>query len=93
LILFGLGWGIFDCNNMPILSQIVRPELRATGYGVMNFVSISFGGFADVGFGILRDHEVPDAVTFGAFAGVALLSAGLVLLIRPRPELGQGGAH
>lgn len=29
LILFGLGWGFFDCNNMPILCQIVRPELRA----------------------------------------------------------------
>src|SRR4029079_3474499 len=32
LILFGLGWGFLDCNNMPILSQIVRPHLRATGY-------------------------------------------------------------
>jgi MFS family permease len=84
LVLFGLGWGIFDCNNMPILSQIVRPDLRATGYGVMNFVSISCGGFADVGFGVLRDRNVPDAAVFGAFAGVAMLSAGLVLLIRPR---------
>jgi hypothetical protein len=26
LILFGLGWGFFDCNNMPILSQIARPS-------------------------------------------------------------------
>jgi MFS family permease len=31
LILFGVGWGFFDCNNMPILCQIARPELRATG--------------------------------------------------------------
>src|SRR5262249_8309309 len=51
LILFGLGWGFFDCNNMPILSQIVRPHLRATGYGIMNFVSISGGGLVDWGFG------------------------------------------
>ncbi|NDD64438.1 MAG: MFS transporter [Acidobacteria bacterium] len=35
LVLFGLGWGFFDCNNMPILCQLVRPELRATGYGFM----------------------------------------------------------
>src|SRR5690606_19602470 len=35
LIVFGLGWGFFDCNNMPILCQIVRPEWRATGYGIM----------------------------------------------------------
>ena len=59
LVLFGLGWGFFDCNNMPILCQIVRPELRATGYGIMNLVSISCGGFADWGFGALRDRHVP----------------------------------
>ncbi|NBO65875.1 MAG: MFS transporter [Acidobacteria bacterium] len=85
LILFGLGWGFFDCNNMPILCQIVRPELRATGYGFMNLVSISCGGFADWGFGWLRDREVPLNAIFGVFAGIALLSALIVLLIRPRP--------
>jgi hypothetical protein len=84
LILFGLGWGMFDCNNMPILSQLVRPELRATGYGIMNFVSISCGGLADWGFGSLRDHKVPLNVIFGAFASLALISVVLVLMIRPR---------
>lgn len=84
LMLFGLGWGFFDCNNMPILCQIVRPELRATGYGVMNLVSISCGGFADWGFGALRDRGVPLNLIFGVFAGVALLSVVIVLLIRPR---------
>jgi MFS family permease len=83
LVLFGLGWGAFDCNNMPILSQIVRPELRATGYGVMNLVSISCGGFADVAFGALRDRHVPLNLIFGAFASVAMLSVILVLLIKP----------
>jgi MFS family permease len=84
LALFGLGWGFFDGNNMPILCQIVRPELRATGYGIMNLVSISCGGFADWGFGRLRDLQVPLQVTFGIFASVAAVSAVLVLLIRPR---------
>jgi len=84
LMLFGLGWGFFDCNNMPILCQIVRPELRATGYGVMNLVSISCGGFADWGFGALRDRGVALNAIFGVFAGVALLSVVIVLLIRPR---------
>lgn len=84
LILFGLGWGFFDCNNMPILCQLVRPELRATGYGMMNLVSISCGGFADWGFGVLRDRDVPLNVIFGVFAGIALLSVGIVLLIRPQ---------
>ncbi len=89
LMLFGLGWGFFDCNNMPILCQIVRPELRATGYGIMNLVSISCGGFADWGFGALRDRHVPLGVIFGAFAAVALLSVFIVLCIRPREDLVQ----
>lgn len=83
LILFGLGWGFFDCNNMPILCQIVRPQLRATGYGFMNLVSIGCGGFADWGFGALRDRHVPLNNIFGVFALTALLSIFVVLLIRP----------
>jgi MFS transporter, Spinster family, sphingosine-1-phosphate transporter len=84
LILFGAGWGFFDTNNMPILSQIARPGLRATGYGLMNLVSISAGGFADWTFGVLRDREVPLAAIFSVFSGLALVSIVLVLCIRPR---------
>lgn len=82
LIVFGIGWGFFDSNNMPILCQIVPGNLRATGYGIMNLVSISCGGFGDWGFGFLRDHHVPLNVIFGSFAGVALLSLFVVLAIR-----------
>lgn len=84
LVLFGLGWGMFDCNNMPILCQVVRPELRATGYGFMNLVSIGCGGFADWGFGLLQDAKVPLNVIFGGFASLAVVSVILVLCIRPR---------
>jgi MFS transporter, Spinster family, sphingosine-1-phosphate transporter len=87
LIVFGLGWGFFDCNNMPILSQIVRPQFRASGYGIMNFVSISAGGLADWGFGVMRDRNVPLQIIFSGFATLAIISVLLVLLIRPRPEL------
>ncbi len=83
LILFGIGWGFFDCNNMPILSQITRPGLRGTGYGLMNLVSISCGGFGDWGFGVLRDRGVSLSIIFGCFTGVALLSLLVVLMIRP----------
>lgn len=85
LIVFGLGWGFFDCNNMPILCQIVRPEWRATGYGIMNLVSISCGGFGDWAFGALQDRHVALNLIFGAFAGVALLSVVIVLMIKLRP--------
>lgn len=85
LILFGLGWGFFDVNNMPILCQITRPELRATGYGLMNLVSISAGGLADWGFGALRDHQFPLFGIFAVIASAAVLSVILVLLIKPQP--------
>ncbi len=84
LILFGLGWGFFDTNNMPILCQITRPRHRATGYGIMNLVSISAGGLADWGFGILRDQRVPLAGIFSIFASAAMVSVVLVLMIKPR---------
>jgi len=84
LIVFGLGWGFFDCNNMPILCQVARPEWRATGYGIMNLASISCGGFGDWAFGALRDRHVPLNPIFGLFAGVALLSVVIVLLIKPQ---------
>jgi sugar phosphate permease len=86
LVVFGLGWGFFDCNNMPILCQIARPGLRATGYGIMNLVSISCGGLGDWAFGVLRDRQVPLNAIFGTFAGLALLSIFIVLLIRPTEE-------
>ncbi|MBL9180202.1 MAG: MFS transporter [Verrucomicrobiaceae bacterium] len=85
LILFGVGWGFFDCNNMPILSQIVRPDMRATGYGIMNFVSMMCGGVADWGFGAMTDRGVPLNVIFGVFSLVCLVSLGIVLMIRPKP--------
>jgi MFS family permease len=87
LVLFGLGWGFFDCNNMPILAQIVRPNLRATGYGVMNLVSISCGGFADLRFGQLKSAGVPVSYIFLGLSGFAVVSIVLVLLIRPKPDL------
>ena len=90
LILFGIGWGFFDGNNMPILSQITRPEVRATGYGIMNFVSMSSGGLADWGFGILNDRHVPLNVSFGIFASLCLISVAIVLMIRPKESSGVG---
>jgi len=42
-LFFGLGFGMFDVNNMPILCQFVSPRYRATGYGLMNMVGIASG--------------------------------------------------
>ncbi|MEI6196023.1 MAG: MFS transporter, partial [Verrucomicrobiota bacterium] len=86
MVLFGIGWGFYDCNNMPILCQVARPEHRATGYGFMNCVSISVGAGATVLLGWMRDHGIKFSVAFAVSAAVALLSAGLILVVRPRSE-------
>ncbi len=84
LTIYGLGWGCFDCNNMPILSQITRPELRATGYGFMNLISISLGGVADYGFGVLRKNGIGTSVIFAGFAAAVVVAIVCMLLIKPR---------
>lgn len=84
MILFGVGWGMFDANNMPILCQLARPEHRATGYGFMNLVSISVGAGATVVMGRMHDGGVPLALAFNVSAGIALVGAGLILLVRPK---------
>lgn len=40
---FGIGFGMFDANNMPILYQFVSPRIRATAYGIMNMTGIFAG--------------------------------------------------
>lgn len=86
MILFGIGWGFFDCNNMPILCQVVRSEHRATGYGFMNLISISVGAIVTVAMGWMRDHEIKFPIAFAASAVVALMGAILVLFIRPQTD-------
>ena len=44
-ILFGIGFGMFDANNMPILCQFVSPRHRAAGYGLMNLTGVFAGAF------------------------------------------------
>ena len=87
LMVFGVGWGFYDANHMPILCQIVRPELRATGFGIMNLVSIGCGGFADWGYGAMRDRGMPVNLIFTAFALLCVLSVVVVLLIKPDRRL------
>ena len=40
---FGVGYGIFDANNMPILCQFISTKHRGTAYGIMNMVGVFAG--------------------------------------------------
>ncbi len=77
LILYGLGRGFYDCNVMPVLSQIARPDVRATGYGVFNLAGCLAGG----GVALLAG-AVKEAVGLGRvfqLVGLMLLLATLLL--------------
>ena len=42
-VFFGIGFGMFDANNMPILCQFVSSKYRATAYGIMNMCGVFAG--------------------------------------------------
>jgi ACS family D-galactonate transporter-like MFS transporter len=42
-VLFGIGYGMFDANNMPILCQFISSKYRATAYGIMNMTGVFAG--------------------------------------------------
>lgn len=44
-VFFGIGYGMFDANNMPILCQFVSAKHRATAYGVMNMTGVFAGAY------------------------------------------------
>lgn len=54
-LLFGVGFGFFDANNMPILCQFVSAKYRATAYGIMNMVGVFFGAIVTQVFGKWTD--------------------------------------
>lgn len=92
--LYGLAFGLFDTNNMPILCQMVPPRLRASGYGVLNMVGIGAGAWLTPKLGDLKDHGVPLAQCFALSAGFALVAAGVMLALRPRTmDCAQPGGH
>lgn len=86
-MLFGIGYGMFDTNNMPILCQIIPQKYRATAYGIMNMVGV-FAGYAVT----LMLGNSTDAGNLGAdfsrLAIVVLIAVVLLLVfLKPKKEL------
>ena len=69
---FGIGYGMFDANNMPILCQFVSSKYRATAYGILNMVGVGCGALVTSLLG-----KYSDSGTLGS--GFALM-AGVVLV-------------
>ena len=76
-LLFGIGYGMFDTNNMPILCQFVPSRLRATAYGFMNTVGVAMGAVCTQVLGRMQDGGHLGA----AFAVLGIVTA-LALLVQ-----------
>ncbi len=81
LLVFGLGRGLYDCNAMPVLCQIARPEYRATGYGIFNCAACLSGGVAAALAGYLK-NAIGLNMAFQAAAVLLLLSSLLLYRVR-----------
>lgn len=82
-LLFGLGYGLFDANNMPILCQFVSARSRATAYGMMNMCGLFIGALATNVLGTLADAGQM-GVGFVCMAGALLLALiAQLTILRP----------
>jgi len=85
-VLFGIGFGMFDANNMPILCQFVPPKLRATAYGFMNMVGVFAGAAVTQVLGKFKD-EGNFGFGFAALAGIVAIALVLQLLtLKPKVQ-------
>jgi len=83
-ICFGVGFGMFDANNMPILCQFVSSKYRATAYGLMNMVGVFFGAFITDILGKSSD-EGNLGKDFAMLAGIVFLALCVQLyFLRPK---------
>ncbi len=83
-VLFGIGYGMFDANNMPILCQFVPSQLRATAYGFMNMVGVFSGAAVTQVLGKFTD-DGNLGFGFAVLGGIVLLAL-IVQLAFLRPK-------
>ena len=83
-ILFGVGFGMFDANNMPILCQFVSARYRATAYGIMNMCGVFAGAAITSILGESTDagHLGRDFALLAVFVLIMLVI--LVTCLRPK---------
>lgn len=83
-VCFGIGFGMFDANNMPILCQFVPANQRATAYGVMNMTGVFAGAYITDLLG--RSTDAGNlGKDFAMLAGVVLVALIIqISFLRPR---------
>lgn len=83
-LFFGIGYGMFDANNMPILCQFVSSRQRAMAYGLMNSVGVIMGAIITQLLGSLAE-SVGLGLCFALMGGILLIALALQLtVLRPK---------
>jgi ACS family D-galactonate transporter-like MFS transporter len=81
---FGIGYGMFDANNMPILCQFVSSKYRATAYGVLNMTGVGCGALVTSMLGKYADQGTLGN-GFAMMAGVVLVALFVqIVFLRPQ---------
>lgn len=85
-LLFGVGFGMFDANNMPILCQFVSAKYRATAYGLMNMTGVFAGAMVTSLLGKSTDdgHLGRDFALLAILVLVALVMQ--LYFLRPKTD-------
>jgi MFS family permease len=83
---YGLARIFSDANVMPILCEVADTRYRATGYGILNMFSCFVGGLSVYLGGVLRDANVNPSLIFNCSAGVILLCAFIISLVKFAPK-------
>lgn len=85
-VLFGVGYGFFDTNNMPIMCQFIPSRYRGTAYGIMNMIGVLSGAACTTLMGKLADNGYL-GLSFALLAAVILVSLALeVIVLKPASD-------
>lgn len=85
-VCFGVGYGMFDTNNMPILCQFVSVKHRATAYGLMNMTGVFAGAIITKVLGRWADQGNL-GLGFSLMAVILLVALALqVIVLRPKSD-------
>lgn len=82
ILCFGIGYGFFDTNNMPILCQFIPSRQRATAYGFINMSGVLGGAAITTVLGNLSL-----GLGFALLGGVTVLSLLIqIIFLRPKTQ-------
>lgn len=85
-LFFGIGYGMFDANTMPILCQFVPDRLRASAYGLLNMTGVFAGAIVTQ---VLGEWAVKGNLGLG-FAYMSIILAVAIILqltiLRPKTD-------